>query len=244
LGKLDPIAAIDIVEVELLLADFQQCQKVLEKVEGSAKSGDKKAMEKMVLLERLMKGFNEGKAARFQDVPLEAIEEYQFLTAKPILYVANVSEGDLNPKVIESLKEKTKKENAAVVVLCAKLEAEIVQLPPEERTQYYESTGITTSGLTMLARTGQRLLNLICFFTANPNETRAWLISKGTKALKAAGKIHSDMERGFLRAEVYRFDDLTKLGSYKVIQERGLLRSEGKEYEIQDGDVVYFRFNV
>ena len=201
-------------------------------------------MEKMVLLESLIKGFSEGKSARLQNIPIESIAEFQFLTAKPLLYVANADEKSVDPKLIEPLKERAKKENARVVVLCTKLEAEILELPPEERTAYYESAGITTPGLAALASAGQELLDLVSFFTAGPQETRAWLIPKGTKAVKAAGKIHSDIERGFIRAEVYKYDDLIQLGSYKAVQEKGLVSLEGKEYEIQEGDVVYFRFSV
>jgi GTP-binding protein YchF len=244
MDKLDPINATDTIETELLLADLQQCQKAMEKIRGAANSGDKKAKEKMTVLEAVSKEFNAGKPARQQNLAPELIEEFQFLTAKPVLYVANSDEGEADPKLLEPLKEKAKKEGAQVVVLCTKLEAEIVQLPPEERSAYYESAGITTPGLATLAQAGQKLLNQICFFTAGPKETRAWLIPKATKAVKAAGKIHTDIERGFIRAEIYKYDDLVKLGNYKAIQEKGLLAIQGKDYEMQDGDVVYFRFNV
>ena len=124
------------------------------------------------------------------------------------------------------------------------MEAEIVELPPEERAAYYEAAGITSPGLARLARTGRELLNLACFFTAGPKETRAWLIPQGTPAQKAAGKIHSDIERGFIRAEVYKYEDLMKFGSYRAVQEKGLVSLEGKEYNVRDGDVIYFRFSV
>ena len=131
-----------------------------------------------------------------------------------------------------------------MVTLCAKMEAEIVQLPQEERASYYEAAGIQTPGLGRLANAGKNLLGLISFFTAGPQETRAWVIPRGTRAVKAAGKIHSDIERGFIRAELYKYDDLVRLGSYKALQEKGLVSIEGKAYEMKDGDVVYFRFNV
>jgi GTP-binding protein YchF len=244
MDKLDPMNATDTIDTELLLADLQQCQKAMERIRGAANSGDKKAKDKMTILESIFNEFNVGKPARQQNLPPEVIEEFQFLTAKPVLYVANTDEGEADPKLLTPLKEKAKKEGAEVVVLSTKLEAEIVQLPAEERSAYYESAGITTPGLGTLAQAGQKLLNLICFFTAGPKETRAWLIPKGTKAVKAAGKIHTDIERGFIRAEIYKYDDLVKLGNYKAIQEKGLLSIQGKDYEMQDGDVVYFRFNV
>jgi hypothetical protein len=243
-GELDPLEAIEIIETELLLADIQQCEKALERVRKPAKSGDKEAMAKYELLEPLLKGFNEGQTARRQGVALEKIAEYQFLTAKPVLYVANVGEGEPDPGILAALKERAEKENAEVVVLCTKLEAEIVQLPPEERKEYYDAAGIASPGLARLARAGQHLLEQVCFFTAGPQEARAWLIHRGTKAPQAAGKIHSDMERGFIRAEVYKYDDLVRLGSFKELQNKNLIRLEGKEYEIREGDVVYFRFSV
>ncbi len=244
LGKLDPMGSIDVIETELLLADLQQAQKAMEKLRGPAQAGDKKAREKIVLMETAMAAFNQGKSARTLNLPPEIIEEFQFLTVKPLLYVANTDEANISSALIEPIKQRAQIDHAALVVLCAKMEAEIVQLPPEERAAYYEAAGITSPGLAMLAKAGKELLNLICFFTAGPKETRAWLIPQGTKAVKAAGKIHSDIERGFIRAEIYKYTDLSRLGSYKAVQEKGLVSLEGKDYEIQDGDVVYFRFSV
>ncbi len=244
LGNLDPLNAADIIETELLLADLQQAQKALDKYKKPAQAGDKLAKEKTAVLEAAMKGFNEGKSARSQGLPAELVGEYQFLTSKPIVYVANADEGGAAPELLTPLQERAQKENAQVVVLCTKIEAEILELPVEERASYYDSAGITSPGLATLARAGQQLLNQICFFTSGPQETRAWLITKGTKAVKAAGKIHSDIERGFIRAEIHKYKDLVELGSYKAIQEKGLVSLEGKDYEMQDGDVVYFRFSV
>jgi len=241
---LDPNSAADIVETELLLADIQQCQKAIERAAKPAKSGDKGAKEKLAILEEMQKAFNDGKPARLQKVSEEIDQEFHFLTAKPVLYVANTDEGKTDPMLMEPLQARAKKENAMVVPLCTKLEAEIVQLPSEERAAYYESAGITSPGLAALAKAGQQLLNLVCFFTAGPQEARAWLIPKGTRAVKAAGKIHSDIERGFIRAEIYKYADLERLGNYKALQEKNLVTLEGKDYEIQDGDVVYFRFSV
>jgi len=244
LGDLDPIHAADIIETELLLADLQQAQNAFEKYKKPAKSGDQEAKEKVQYLEQAISGFDQGKSARSLDLPEGFVKEFQFLTAKPIFYVANTDEGDPAEEIIGPLRERAKKENAAVVVLCTKLEADIIEMPESERAEFYESSGITTPGLAKLAQGGKDLLNLVCFFTVGAQEARAWLIPKGTKAARAAGKIHTDMERGFIRAEVYKFDDLMRLGSYRSIQEKGLTRLEGKDYPIQEGDVVYFRFNV
>lgn len=242
--SLDPLGAAEIIETELLLSDLQQAQKALDKFRKPAKSGDKEAQAKVAALEEAVKNFDEGKPARALNLPVEILNEFQFLTAKPLLYVANTSEAGPVPELLAPLEERARKENAQLITLCTKLEAEIVELPPEERAAYYESAGITTPGLAKLAQAGQKLLKLGCFFTAGPKETRAWLISQGTRAVKAAGKIHSDIERGFIRAEVYKYADLMTCGSYRAVQEKGLMSLEGKDYEIKDGDVVYFRFSV
>ncbi len=244
MGRLDPLGALEIIETELLLADLQQAQRAADRLRKPAKSGDKEAMKKLQILEDIIKGFDEGRPIRRQGIPQEVINEYQFLTAKPILYVCNVDEAGADNDMISVLKAHAEKEGAGMITLCAKLEAEIVQLPEEERADYYESAGITTPGLVELAQAGKKLLDLVCFFTAGPKETRAWLVPRGTKAPKAAGKIHTDIERGFIRAEVYKYDDLVRLGSVKAIKENGLVSLEGKDYEIQEGDVVYFRFSV
>ncbi len=244
MNKLDPVGSAEVIETELLLADLQQAQKAIEKYKKPAQSGDKPAKEKLIILESVLTEFNAGRPARQQNLPSELINEYQFLTAKPLLFVANTDEGETSSNLIEALKQQAQKEKAGFVALSTKLEAEIIQLPEEERALYYESAGITSPGLARLAKAGQELLNLVCFFTAGPKETRAWLIPRGTKAVHAAGKIHSDIERGFIRAEVYKYSDLTRLGSYRAVQEKGLVSMEGKDYEVQDGDVVYFRFNV
>ncbi len=244
MNEVDPINAAEIIETELLLADLQQCQKSIERIRGAANAGDIKARDKTAILEKIVAGFNQGQSARSQNFPKEIMDEFQFLTGKPVLYVANTDEGKPDAKLINPLIERANQQKAKIVTLCTKLEAEIVQLPPEERSAYYEAAGITSPGLAALARAGQELLNLVCFFTAGPKETRAWLIPRGTKAVKAAGKIHTDIERGFIRAEVYTYDNLVKLGSYKAVQEKGLVALEGKDYEVKDGDVIYFRFSV
>lgn len=244
LGDLNPANAAEIIETELLLADLQQTQNAIKKLVGQCRTGKKDAKEKMAVLEEVEKKLSDGISVRNQDVPEEIISEFQFLTAKPLLYVANTDEGTASPQMLDPLKQRAEQEQAGIVVLCTKLEAEIVQLPEEERAEYYEQAGIASPGLAKLAQAGCKLLDLVCFFTAGPQETRAWLVPRGTPAVKAAGKIHSDIERGFIRAEVYTCEDIKQFGSEKKVQENGLIRLEGKDYEIKDGDVVYFRFNV
>ena len=244
LGDLDPIKAADIIETELLLADLQQAESALEQVRKMTKTKDPEAMEKCKTLEDVIAGFNDGKSIRVQGVDRELIAEYQFLTEKPLLYVANIDEENSCPEVIAALEKRAKEEGAGMVSLCTTMESEILELDPEERASYYEAAGITSPGLARLAKAGQDLLGLICFYTAGPKEARAWLIPKGTKAPRAAGKIHTDMERGFIRAETYKYDDLIKHGSEQALKAKGLVALEGKEYEMQDGDVVHFRFSV
>ena len=244
MDDLDPLKAIDIIETELLLADLQQAQKAFEQAKKIAKSGEKEAKEKAAVLEGIVSAFDQGKSARVQNIPVEIMTEYQFLTGKPVLYVANTDEGKVPEGMLKILEKRAQEEKAGLITLCTKLEAEIVQLSQEERQAYYDEAGITSPGLTRLGKAGQMLLNLVCFFTAGPQETRAWLIPKGTKTVKAAGKIHTDIERGFIRAEIYKYTDLERKGSYKSLQENNLISLEGKDYEIQDGDVVYFRFSV
>jgi len=244
LGDLDPVKAADIIETELLLADMQVAQNALERAQKMSKAKDEKAVKKVKALEEVMAGLNEGKAVRVLKVDTDVIEEYQFLTQKPLMYIANTDEEASCPEAIEALGQRAEKEGAELVSICTKMEAEILELPVDERKSYYDAAGITSPGLARLAQAGQRLLDLICFYTSGPNESRAWLVPRGTKAPKAAGKIHTDMERGFIRAEVYKYDDLIKYGTEQEIKAKGLAALEGKEYEIQDGDVVFFRFNV
>jgi len=244
LGDLDPTKAADIIETELLLADLQQAENALERAQGQAKTKDPEAVDKVKLLEGIIAGFNDGKSIRVQNLDREEIAEFQFLTEKPLLYVANTDEDNTCPEVITALEQRAKQEGAGLISLCTKMESEILELPQEERASYYDDAGITSPGLTKLAQAGRELLDLICFYTSGPTESRAWLIPRGTKAPQAAGKIHTDMERGFIRAEVYKYDDLIKYGSEIEIKAKGLAALEGKEYEIQDGDVAFFRFSV
>ncbi|HOY10644.1 MAG TPA: redox-regulated ATPase YchF [Candidatus Omnitrophota bacterium] len=244
LGDLNPVSATEIIETELMLADLQQAQNAQEKARKPAQAGDQEARAKFDVLDQVIRGLNEGRSVRTQPVDPASISEFQFLTAKPVLYVANIDENGPDENILKPLRERAAREQAGVIVLCTKLEAEIVELPENERAAYYEAAGITSPGLATLAQAGRSLLNLVCFFTAGPKETRAWLIPKGTKASKAAGKIHSDIERGFIRAEIYKYHDLMTLGSYAAVKEKGLVFLEGRDYEVQEGDVAYFRFNV
>jgi hypothetical protein len=244
MNELDPADAAAVVETELVLADLQQAQKAYDKWIKPAKCGEKEAQVKCDILGEVIKGLDQGLPVRLQKIDQEAAAQFQFITAKPVMYVANVGEGTPDETLLAPLRERAAKENAAIIPICTKFEAEVVQLPPEERKEYYDAAGIGTPGLARLSQAGKDLLGLICFFTAGPQEARAWLIPQGTRAVKAAGKIHSDIERGFIRAEIYRYKDLVTLGSYKAIQEAKKITLEGKDYEMQEGDVAYFRFSV
>jgi len=252
-GNLSPVESLEVIATELLLADLDQAQKLREKFLGSARSGQKDAKETVALLEKAIDGFNKGiPARRLGSDPMFSkgsdpglLQRYQFLSGKPLLYVANVGENELegNP-LAQQLIDYAKGDGAEVAVLSAKIEAEIVQLPETERTEFLSSLGLKESGLDRLVRAGQKLLHLMTFFTSGPDESRAWSIAEGTTAVKAAGKIHSDIERGFIRAEIYSYDDIVKYRTEAALKEKGLIRLEGKEYIMKDSDVVYFRFNV
>jgi ribosome-binding ATPase len=245
MNELNPSEAADIIETELILSDLQSAQKAFDKWMRPAKSGDKDAKAKCEVLEAILKGLNEAVPVRMQKgLDMALVREFQFITAKPVLYVANTGENGADEELMAPLRARAAKEGAAIVPLCTTFEAEIVQLPAEERKEYYDAAGIGSPGLQRLAHAGLDLLGLTCFFTAGKQETRAWVIEKGTRAVKAAGKIHSDIERGFIRAEIYNYADLIALGSYKAVQEAKKVTLEGKDYEMKEGDVVYFRFSV
>lgn len=244
MGDLNPLSAVETIETELLLADIQQAEKALERLRKTAKSGEKEAKENVARMQEILEAFNSGKTGRSLKIPEHFAKEYQFLTNKPILYVANTDESGADETILNPLKERAQQEGAGLVELCTKLESEILELPEEERGTYYAEAGIVTPGLGKVARAGQELLGLICFFTAGEKESRAWTIPKGTTAVKSAGKIHTDIERGFIRAEIYNYADLEELGSYSAVQAKNRVSLEGKDYEMQDGDVVFFRFSV
>jgi ribosome-binding ATPase len=215
------------------------------------KSGDRKFQIELELYESIKESLEKGLPVRsmsFDGEQREMVEQLFLLTSKPVLYAANVSENDLqslsdNPFLTE-LKVRAASEGAEVMVICAKIEEEIAQLEESEKKDFLSELGLSESGLDRLIKTSYKLLGLISYLTAGPQEVRAWTITRGTKAPQAAGKIHSDFERGFIRAEIVAYDDLMKSGTYALAREKGLVRSEGKEYVMQDGDVTLFRFNV
>ena len=250
-GKIDPISDIETISLELILADMETVNKALQRYEKIAKSGDKKAKETIELLNKILKHLEDSKPVRtmsFEDEEKELLKDVYLLTIKPIIYVANVSESQIpnmeNDELVLKVKEYAKGENAQVVTLCAKLEEDLSELDDEDRIALMEEYNIKESGLDKLIKASYTLLGLISYITAGKQEVRAWTIKNGTKAPQAAGKIHSDFERGFIKAEVISYDDLIKYGSTTAAKEKGLVRLEGKDYIVKDGDVILFRFNV
>ncbi|RBP39533.1 redox-regulated ATPase YchF [Garciella nitratireducens] len=248
-GSIGPVRDLETIHLELIFADLEVIEKRIEKTKKAAKSGDKKIQSELVILQKVKKILENNQLVKetyFDKEEWEFVQQLQLLTSKPTLYIANVSEDDLfNPEnqMVRELKEYVKEE-AEVIVICAKIEEEIAQLEEEEKKLFLEELGLKKSGLDRVIEAGYQLLDLITFLTSGPKETRAWTIKKGTKAPQAAGKIHSDFEKGFIRAEVTSFEDLKKAGSLVKAKEMGLTRLEGKDYVMQDGDVVLFRFNV
>jgi len=248
-GSIGPARDIEVIETELMLADMESVERRIDKRTKDAKRGDKQAKAELELLGKLKPMLDEGKPIRtgtFTDDEAALLNGMFFLTAKPVLYLANVDEAGVsgdNPFVRE-VREAAEREGAVVVVICGKTEAEIAALPPEDRPDFLAELGLSESGLDRLAKAGYDLLGLINYFTVGEDECRAWTISRGTKAPQAAGKIHTDFERGFIRAEVVSYDDLMSLGSWNAAKEKGVLRSEGKDYVVKDGDCIHFRFNV
>ncbi|ARA93951.1 redox-regulated ATPase YchF [Rhodothermaceae bacterium RA] len=248
-GSVDPARDIEIIETELLLRDLDTVEKRIERTARQAKSGDKKVREELAFYERLQAHLSAGRPARgFEAADEEAawLRSLFLLTSKPVLYAANVSEADLpdGNAYVDVVREIAAKEGARVVVVCAELEAQIAELDEDERAAFLEEMGLETSSLERLIRAAYELLGLITFFTAGPKETRAWTVRRDTRAPQAAGVIHTDFERGFIRAETIKFSDYDRLGSEAAAREAGAMRSEGKDYVVQDGDVMLFRFNV
>ena len=220
-----------------------------QKTEKLARSRDKECKELMPLYEKVKKALEDGTPLRMLNLnedERKALKDLAFLTLKPVLYCANVAETDLpaGGKWVEPVRQRAAKEGAAVVVISGKVEAELMDLPADEKLEFLKEFGLQEAGLNSLIRAGYDVLDLITYFTAGEQEVRAWTIRKGTKAPQAAGVIHSDFERGFIRAETMGYKDLTQLGSAAAVKDKGLLRIEGKEYVVQDGDIIYFRFNV
>lgn len=248
-GPVDPARDIEIINAELLLADLETIEKRIVKAERSTKSGDKAHAQELNVCRRIEESLGKGIAARmleFNDVEAHIVTDLHLLTSKKVLYVANVSEDVLKGSndYTTRIEEIAGREDAEVVTICGDMEAEIAELPPEERKEFLADLGLEESGLQKLIKAGYCLLDLITFYTTVGPELRAWTIKRGTKAPRAAGKIHSDMERGFIRAEIVRYENFVECGGLAVAKERGLVRVEGKEYIIDDGDIVYFRFNV
>lgn len=248
-GRVDPAADIEVIETELMLADLEAIEKRLLKAEKQAKTGDKKIADEVAFMKRLKDMLAAGKPVRqgvHSDEEAAWLRSYALLSAKPVLYVANVAEDmvDKQNTYVDAVKKIADAEGARLVVISGQVEGEIAQLPKEERKEYLAGMGLKESGLDRLIRAGYELLGLITFFTAGEKEVRAWTIKSGTKAPQAAGKIHTDFEKGFIRAEVFHYDDLMRLGSEQAVKAAGCLRSEGKDYVVKDGDIMLFRFNV
>lgn len=250
-GTVDPIADIETINIELILADMETVERRYTRVEKLAKQKDKEALVEFEALSKIKQAFEKDLPARsveLTDEEAKVVHGLHLLTMKPVLYVANVSEEDLlndgENEYVQQVRKYAEGEGAEVIVVCAKIEAEIAELEGEERQAFLEDLGIQESGLDQLIRAAYNLLGLATYFTAGEKEVRAWTFRKGMKAPQAAGIIHSDFERGFIRAEVVSYDDLREAGSMTAAREKGKVRLEGKEYVVQDGDVIHFRFNV
>ena len=248
-GSVDPARDIEVIETELLLRDLDTVAKRIDRTSKMAKSGDKKIREELAFYERLQSHMDEGKTLRNLSVTPEEeawLKSLFLLSVKPVLYAANVSEEELpdGNEHVDVVREIAGREKAGVIVVCAELEAQLAELDEEEKRVFLEDLGLPESGLDRLINATYELLGLITFFTVGPKETRAWTIRRGTRAPQAAGEIHSDFERGFIRAETIKFADYAEHGSESAVRDLGLMRSEGRDYVVNDGDVMLFRFNV
>lgn len=249
-GNVDPARDIETIETELMLADMDTLDRRADRTRKIAQSGDGKARAEMAVIEQLQKALDEGKPVR--SITMEGedaafVRSLFLLTAKPVLYAANIAESDIGKpdnEYVRCVQEIAKAQGSQVLTISAQVEQEIAQLEPDEKQMFLDELGIEGSGLDRLVSTSYALLGLISYLTAGPQEVRAWTIEKGTKAPQAAGKIHTDFERGFIRAEVVAYDALMANGGMAACKEKGLVRSEGKEYVVQDGDVILYRFNV
>ena len=248
----DPVRDISIINLELILADLESVTKRLDKAKSYIKTGDKKYKIEADILQRIYDCLAEEKpvySLEFNEEEQKYVNGLFLLTTKPVLYAANIGEEDIGKNedelpLVQRVKEYAQKEGNQVLVICAKVEEEISQLPPEDAQLFLDDLGLTESGLNRLVKTSYSLLGLISYLTAGETETRAWTITEGTKAPQAAGKIHSDFERGFIKADVVEYQTLLECGNYTKAKELGKVRSEGKEYVMKDGDVVLFKFNV
>ncbi len=250
-GKIDPLDDIETISLELILSDTETVKTRIERLSKSVKAGDKKAIAELDILNNILSCLSDLKPVRsisFSEVEKDLLKDTYLLTNKPIIYVANVSEDQLvnieNDKYVNIVKEFAKNENSEVISLCAKFEEDLSELDNDDKIMLMDEYGIKESGLDKLVKASYSLLGLISFLTAGKQEVRAWTIIRGTKAPQAAGKIHTDFERGFIKAEVVSYNDLIENGTMLKAKEKGLVRLEGKEYIMQDGDIVLFRFNV
>ena len=250
-GSIDPMRDLETINMELIFADMETLDRRIDRVRKAMK-GDKSLGEELALLERVAAGLADGKNARsleYTEDELTIMNDCQLLSMKPVIYAANIAEDEIGSDMSDNegyqkLAAYAESEHAQIMPICAGIEAEIAQLEGDEKAEFLADLGIQESGLDRLIKASYSLLGLISYLTAGPKEVRAWTITKGTKAPQAAGKIHSDFERGFIRAEVIGFDELIACGTMNAAKEKGLIRSEGKEYVIRDGDIVLFRFNV
>jgi GTP-binding protein YchF len=250
-GSVDPRRDIETIQIELALADLASVEKRRERAQKTAKGGDKAAKAEIEVADKLLAVLSEGRPARtagLNDEELSVARGFFLLTTKPTIYAANVDEATLaapdENTHVRAVRELAEAEGAECVVISAQIEAELVELSPEDRLGYLQSLGVESSGVDRMIQSAYRLLGLMSFLTAGEKEVRAWTVPRGTRAPQAAGTIHTDIERGFIRAEIVSYDDLTRAGSYAAAREQGLLRLEGKDYVMQEGDVVHFRFNV
>ncbi|MBP5426865.1 MAG: redox-regulated ATPase YchF [Clostridiales bacterium] len=249
-GNIGPVRDIETINLELVFSDLEIVDKRIDKTRKLLKTGDKKYSIELAILEKIKSNLEKGVLVRNMDLDDDEkhlVNQMFLITSKPVIYVANVSEDDMNGSpnhFVVELNEFAKSDNAEVVVICAKIEEEIATLDDSEREEFLQELGLSVSGLDKLITSSYRLLGLISFLTAGPDEVRAWTIVKGSKAPQAAGKIHTDFERGFIRAEIVSYDNLIKCGSVNAAREKGLVQSEGKDYVMKDGDVTLFRFNV
>jgi GTP-binding protein YchF len=249
-GRVDPVSDIEIIDTELVLADLETAEKALARVSRAAKVGDKAAKAEADLLERIREALEAGRPARVlladaDAATRERVRQLFLLTAKPVMYVANVDEnGFADNPLLDAVRARAEGEGAVVVPVCAKLESEIAELEDEEKAEFLADLGLEEPGLDRVIRGGYALLELLTFFTAGPKEVRAWTVRRGATAPEAAGRIHTDFQKGFIRAEVVGYDDFVEHGGEQGAKDAGKWRLEGKEYLVRDGDVVHFRFNV
>jgi len=248
-GSVDPVRDMETINLELIFADMDTMDRRIDRAQKNSKSGDKKLLAEVDFLKEIKAHLESGKPVRSMELTEEQqefVHSLFLLTDKPVIYVANIAEDEIGAELpaVKALYEAAAAEKAGALTICARIEEEISQLSPEEKQDFLTEMGIGESGLDKLVKECYSLLGLISYLTAGPKEVRAWTITRGTKAPQAAGKIHTDFEKGFIRAEIVNYDTLMEHGSMAACKEKGLIRSEGKEYVVQDGDIVLFRFNV